>query len=224
MTAPDDPLAVADPAQAELMAEECIVLDDDDNVIGSASKRTCHTGEGLLHRAFSVFLFNPTGELLLQRRADEKITFPGFWANTCCSHPLDVAGEREGVAGVKRAATRKLGQELGIPAAQVPPEAFHLLTRIHYRARYDAQWVEHEIDYVLAAKADVTVAPNHNEVAEVRWVDAAGLRALLEAGDRDEARVARWFRLIAEKLLPAWWGRLDDLPPDDGRIHRYGGD
>ena len=224
MTAPDDPLAAADPAQAELMAEECMVLDDDDNVIGSASKRACHAGDGLLHRAFSVFLFNPAGELLLQRRADEKITFPGFWANTCCSHPLDVAGEREGVAGAKRAATRKLGQELGIPAAQVPPDIFQYLTRIHYRSRYDAQWVEHEIDYVLAAQADVTVAPNPNEVAEVRWVNPSQLGHLLALGDRDEARVARWFRLIAEKLLPDWWERLGDLPTNDRLIHRYGGD
>lgn len=84
--------------------------------------------KGLLHRAFSIFLFNEAGELLLQQRSDDKITFPGFWTNTVCSHPLFVMGEGvtaatynvdyndeiDGVAGVKRAAQRKLKHEVGI--------------------------------------------------------------------------------------------------------------
>ena len=75
----------------------------------------------MLHRAFSVFLFNTRGELLLQQRSDAKITFPGHWTNTCCSHPLSVAGELEETEamGVKRAAQRKLQHELGIMPPQV---------------------------------------------------------------------------------------------------------
>lgn len=80
--------------------------------------------KGLLHRAFSVFLFNDKNELLLQQRADEKITFAQMWTNTCCSHPLAIPTElgfdlTESIAGVKNAAQRKLLQELGIPASQV---------------------------------------------------------------------------------------------------------
>jgi len=105
--------------------------------------------KGLLHRAFSVFLFNSKNELLIQQRATEKITFPDMWTNTCCSHPLGIPGEggaelAEAVAGVKRAAQRKLDHELGIKAAQVPIEDFKFLTRIHYKAASDGKWGEHE--------------------------------------------------------------------------------
>ena len=107
---------------------------------------------GLLHRAFSIFLFNPTTrKLLLQRRAAEKITFPGMWTNTCCSHPLGVPGETgadlgESIAGTKRAAQRKLGHELGIKKEQVPVEDMRFLGRIHYLANsgMDGIWGEHE--------------------------------------------------------------------------------
>jgi isopentenyl-diphosphate Delta-isomerase len=105
--------------------------------------------KGLLHRAFSVFLFNSKNELLLQQRATEKITFPDMWTNTCCSHPLGIPGETgvelpEAVEGVKRAAQRKLDHELGIKTAQVPFEDFKFLTRIHYKAPSDGKWGEHE--------------------------------------------------------------------------------
>lgn len=105
--------------------------------------------KGLLHRAFSVFLFDSQNRLLLQQRATEKITFPDMWTNTCCSHPLGIPGEtgttlEESVQGVRRAAVRKLDQELGINASQVPIDDFKFLTRIHYKAPSDGKWGEHE--------------------------------------------------------------------------------
>lgn len=105
--------------------------------------------KGLLHRAFSVFLFDDRNRLLLQQRASEKITFPDMWTNTCCSHPLGVPGETgvslpESIEGVKRAAQRKLDHELGIKKEQVPLDDFRFLTRIHYLAPSDGQWGEHE--------------------------------------------------------------------------------
>lgn len=105
--------------------------------------------KGLLHRAFSVFLFDSQNRLLLQQRATEKITFPDMWTNTCCSHPLGIPGEtgttlEESVQGVRRAAVRKLDQELGIQASQVPIDDFKFLTRIHYKAPSDGKWGEHE--------------------------------------------------------------------------------
>jgi isopentenyl-diphosphate delta-isomerase len=104
--------------------------------------------KGLLHRAFSAFVFRPSdGRLLLQQRATEKITFPDMWTNTCCSHPLDdfdAEKDQHAHRGVKVAATRKLEHELGIPQAQVPPEAFQYLTRIHYLAPSSGLWGEHE--------------------------------------------------------------------------------
>ena len=105
--------------------------------------------KGLLHRAFSVFLFDSQNRLLLQQRATEKITFPDMWTNTCCSHPLGIPGETgsgldESIQGVRRAAQRKLDQELGIKAAQVPIDDFRFLTRIHYVSPSDGKWGEHE--------------------------------------------------------------------------------
>ena len=114
-----------DKIQEELLEEKCILINDKDEVIGEATKRECHLNsnikKGMLHRAFSVFLFNNNNELLLQQRSDAKITFPGRFTNTCCSHPLSFPQELEDkdFIGVRRAAQRKLHHELGIKANEV---------------------------------------------------------------------------------------------------------
>lgn len=104
--------------------------------------------KGLLHRAFSAFVFRPSdGKLLLQQRATEKITFPDMWTNTCCSHPLDDFEEEKiekDQLGVRVAASRKLEHELGIPSSQTPVDEFQYLTRIHYLAPSNGLWGEHE--------------------------------------------------------------------------------
>lgn len=108
--------------------------------------------KGLLHRAFSAFVFRPSdGKLLLQQRASEKITFPDMWTNTCCSHPLDDFEEEKiekDQYGVRVAATRKLEHELGIPRNQAPADQFQYLTRIHYLAPSNGPWGEHEGEYL----------------------------------------------------------------------------
>uniref|UniRef100_H3BLP1 Isopentenyl-diphosphate Delta-isomerase 1 n=1 Tax=Mus musculus TaxID=10090 RepID=H3BLP1_MOUSE len=115
-----------DEKQVQLLAEMCILIDENDNKIGADTKKNCHLNEnidkGLLHRAFSVFLFNTENKLLLQQRSDAKITFPGCFTNSCCSHPLSNPGELEenNAIGVKRAAKRRLKAELGIPLEEVP--------------------------------------------------------------------------------------------------------
>ena len=116
-------LSTHDPTQVKLMAEQCILVDEEDGVLGADTKKNCHLNvnidQGKLHRAFSVFLFNSKEELLLQQRSSAKITFPEYLTNTCCSHPLYRPEELEGVEGVKRAAQRKLNHELGIPLEEV---------------------------------------------------------------------------------------------------------
>ncbi len=184
MTSDDHELQGYDEVQVRLMKEECIVLDDNDAPIGSASKKECmcerglapfnatahrssghlieNIDKGLLHRAFSVFLFDSNNRLLLQQRAPEKITFPNMWTNTCCSHPLDVPGETgaelvTAVEGAKKAAQRKLDQELGIKPKQVPLEKFRYLTRIHYKApNGDGKWGEHESEYLCCSSIHIT--------------------------------------------------------------------
>jgi isopentenyl-diphosphate Delta-isomerase len=118
------------------------------DLIGSIGHLMENINRGLLHRAFSAFVFRPLdGKLLLQQRASEKITFPDMWTNTCCSHPLDdfeAEKVEEGQLGVKVAASRKLEHELGIPQIQTPVDQFQYLTRIHYLAPSNGMWGEHE--------------------------------------------------------------------------------
>ncbi|KAJ4341318.1 isopentenyl-diphosphate delta-isomerase idi1 [Ascochyta clinopodiicola] len=211
----DDALAGYDEEQIKLMDEVCIVLDDDDKPIGSASKKVCHLMEninkGLLHRAFSVFLFDSQNRLLLQQRATEKITFPDMWTNTCCSHPLGIPGEtgstlEESVQGVRRAAVRKLDQELGIESSQVPIDDFKFLTRIHYKAPSDGMWGEHEVDYILFIKADVDLNINPNEVRDSCFVTQEELKAMFQ--DKS-LKFTPWFKLICETMLFEWWSHLN---------------
>ena len=187
--------------------------------------------QGLLHRAFSVFLFDSNNRLLLQQRASEKITFPDMWTNTCCSHPLGVPGEtgaelEDAVQGVRRAAQRKLDQELGIQAKQVPLDKFQFLTRIHYKAPSDGKWGEHEserelpitcmtrftdtaalVDYILIIKADVDHTANPNEVQDSKYVRQEDLRKMFQDGS---LKFTPWFKLICNTMLFEWWDHLDE--------------
>lgn len=226
-----DPTAGYDEEQVRLMEEVCILVDEDDKPYGSASKKECHLNVNifkpreLLHRAFSVFLFDPdTRKLLLQQRALEKITFPMQWTNTCCSHPLATVSEngaslKEAVEGVKRAARRKLEHELGISPEQVPLDKFEFITRIHYRAESDSTWGEHEIDYILIILAKVDIVPNENEVNDFKYVSADELRLIF--ADKTLSYTP-WFSLICEKFLFHWWNNLDNIEKirDVNTIHR----
>ncbi|CAN0498728.1 unnamed protein product [Ectocarpus sp. 12 AP-2014] len=254
-------LGVLDEEQAAMMAEECILVDRNDRPTGSASKVETHlTSKGLLlHRAFSVFLFDKKGRVLMQRRAESKHTFAGYWTNTCCSHPLwnDIEmgtdmttprGEKsasEGdaaIAGATRAAVRKLGQELGIPAAQLPLEEFSFLTKVHYIANSGSTWGEHEIDYVYLIQADVDLDPNPNEasggdfahkkgqqsclVSDAEFLDKDGLRSLLARAERGEVEFTPWSAYIIDKFVFGWWDHVGDKEKlaslRDSVIHRVG--
>mmetsp|Transcript_1913 Transcript_1913/g.3454 ORF Transcript_1913/g.3454 Transcript_1913/m.3454 type:complete len:798 (+) Transcript_1913:81-2474(+) len=229
-------------SQSQFMERDTVlVLSDTDIVTGSSSKKTSHVfspsqPRGILHRAFSVFLFDSsTSELLLQQRASTKITFPNVWTNTCCSHPLHgmEPGEVDGpedvrdgtVMGVKNAAVRKLEQELGIPVGEVKVEEFKFLTRLHYWAADTvthggkSPWGEHEIDYVLFAtipsKDKITLKPHPDEVDDVKWVTQS---QLLEMFDDENLLFSPWFRLITNRWMigsgkkeedQGWWDDLE---------------
>lgn len=215
----DAALAGHDQEQIRLMNEACICVDYNDVPYAAGSKKTLHLmtsiENGLLHRAFSVFMFNEEGKLLLQQRATEKITFPDLWTNTCCSHPLAVSSEMDGIEGAKVAAIRKLNHELGIAAADVPQANFDYLTRIHYVAPSSGVWGEHEIDYILFIKApNAGIAPNLNEVRDVKWVSQEELKQLFLD---PTFKFTPWFRLIYEKFLDKWWS---NTPAADNEIHR----
>jgi geranylgeranyl diphosphate synthase type I len=205
-----------------MMQEQCILVDSNDNQIGAGSKLQTHRGDGLRHRAFSVLIFDSQDRLLLQKRSSDKITFPGVWANSCCSHPLNVKGENEGLEGVKNAAIRKMDQELGIPVGTVSKDSLIFMTKMEYFARADSEWVEHEIDHIMICRADVETAPNSNEISETRWVSRDELQNMVEAASQGELIIAPWFDLIRKNLLHDWWDNLDLITEmGDEKIHRF---
>jgi len=211
-----------DPQQVEMMAEQVILVDVEDNVIGQMSKVESHRGEGSLHRAFSILVFDSEDRLLLQQRAEDKITFPGVWANTVCSHPLHSNGQPEDSTA---AAIRKMEQEMGVPEETFDAAEIHFITRMMYRARADGIWVEHELDHILFARAPdgFNFRANPNEISATRWVTRAELTDWLEDKEAKEV-IAPWFRCIAEQILPEWWGNLDSLPRMKDELIRDMGD
>jgi|TARA_B100000073_G_scaffold58454_1_gene43435 geranylgeranyl diphosphate synthase type I len=213
MVVPSTPLDGLDSSQAEMMEELVLCLDSDDNVIDSSSKFTTHHGEGILHRAFSVLIFDSEGRLLVQQRSSDKITFPAVWANSCCSHPLDIVGENDDpIEGVKEAARRKLDQELGIPRSITNDWKFHHIGRFEYKCRWDSEWVEHEIDHVLIVEADCEVDFNRNEIQSVDWLDNDSLIQMMERNGRWKSQlIAPWFEAIFNNFLESGDFTIDGI-------------
>ncbi|GAB2256890.1 hypothetical protein Droror1_Dr00022949 [Drosera rotundifolia] len=208
-----------DAVQRRLMFDdECILVDENDHVVGHDSKYNCHLMEKIdtgksLHRAFSVFLFNSKYELLLQQRSSTKVTFPLVWTNTCCSHPLYRESEliEQDALGVRNAAQRKLLDELGIPAEDVLVDEFVPLGRMLYKAQSDGKWGEHELDYLLFIIKDVKLNPNPDEVADVKYVNKHQLKELCEKADAGEEglKLSPWFRLVVDNFLYKWWDHVE---------------
>tara|TARA_B100000959_G_scaffold58648_3_gene61447 strand:+ start:4328 stop:6025 length:1698 start_codon:yes stop_codon:yes gene_type:complete len=212
-----------DESQVDMMAERCILVDADGHAIGSASKMDCHYGEGMLHRAFSVLIFDEGRKrLLVQKRSDDKITFPSVWANTCCSHPLDIPGENEdAVSGVMNAARRKLHQELGVSRKQLDEIDFEHLGTFQYECRWDRNWVEKEIDHVLVAtvsEGEFQYEPNPNEISEARWIDLTEVGNMVYGGGIwEDELVAPWFKLLYIEFLSEY---LPEFPhPREDIVH-----
>lgn len=204
--------------QTSLMGEEIILVDEADNVKGKASKLFCHKMSNIsqniaLHRAFSVLLFNSKGELLLQQRSDEKITFPAHWTNTCCSHPLfcDDEMEMKDSIGAKRAALRKLNHELGIAPGALTTDDLIFLTRIIYKAPSDGEWGEHELDHIFLCKKDVEVNINPSEVKAIKYVGADELRQMFIDREKNALHISPWFHMICDKFFFKWWASMEDI-------------
>ena len=223
MAVKDSELRGYDEVQREMMNENCIIVDENDRISGQDSKINCHIGEGRLHRAFSVLLFDLDNRLLIQQRADEKITFPSIWANSCCSHPLYQNGEEEGIEGAKKAAVRKMTQELGIQDGLIQSNDLNFITKMHYRARADKKWIEHEVDYIFAIKVDVDINPNTNEIQKIRYVNQKELNNLFDKANSGDVRIGPWFRLIKDNFLNKIWRNLESLQSiKDNKIHQMG--
>lgn len=160
-------------------SEDLILVNEQDQEIGTRTKKECHAGQGMLHRAFSIFTFNADGELLLQQRGTDKPLWPGYWSNTCCSHP------RRGET-MEDAVSRRLYQELGFECP------LHYLYKFKYHAQYETVGSEHEYCWVYYGRYDGPVDPNMAEIASWRFISIPELEQEL---DGQAERFTPWFKL-----------------------------
>lgn len=160
--------------------EEVVLISENDSPIGVAPKLRAHR-EGLLHRAFSIFVFDAEGATLLQRRHKRKYHSGGLWSNTCCGHPRP--GE-----GLRSAARRRLREEMGINCRLSRVAAFR------YRAELHNGLIEHEIDHVFVGRWNGVPEPDPLEVEDWRWLSPNALDAALR---RRPLTFTSWFS-------PAW--------------------
>ena len=175
--------------------EECeslILVDEADREIGYMGKAECHEGRGVLHRAFSVLIFNARGELLLQQRAASKPLWPLFWSNSCCSHPRRFET-------METAVHRRLREELGVRCA------LNFLFKFHYQAQFGAVGAENEICSVFIGRCSEPLNIDRSEIQATRWVSPEVMQSELTASAG--ARFTPWFILE--------WGRIwRDHRPD----------
>ncbi len=169
--------------ESSRLTEQVVLVDRDGLEVGVMGKTEAHREPGHLHRAFSLFIRNSAGEVLLQRRAVAKYHFGGVWANACCSHP------RPGEPLV-RAVERRTLEELGIECRPEPIGSFV------YRAGDPVSGlVEHEFDHVFESLTDTDPSPDPAEVMDWRWVAAEDLATMVDTGD---PTLAPWVHLAVE--------------------------
>jgi len=169
------------------------VVDADDRVVEHRTKADCHDGDGILHRAFSIFLFDQDHRLLLTQRSDDKRLWPGFWSNTCCSHPR--RGEQR-----LEAAHRRAAEELGIEVSLLE----NLFT-FTYHARYGERGSEHEVCAVFAGRIEVDPRVNPREIKDWDWVSAEELDRKLQ---ENSALYSPWLHLEWASIRSQHWPRV----------------
>lgn len=173
------------------MNDLVILVDENDNEIGYLDKLEAHQ-KGMLHRAFSVLIFNSSGELLLQKRAQNKYHSAGLWTNTCCSHPKPNESMVDAVQ-------RRLQEEMGLACET------NFAYKFQYRANLDRGLIEHELDYVFIGTCDDAPVINSSEVADWKFISLADIRKDLV---KDPNAYTFWFKEILnhsklESFIPA---------------------
>jgi isopentenyl-diphosphate delta-isomerase len=163
--------------------EQVILVTEDDTPIGLMEKMEAHE-KALLHRAFSVFVFNDKGELLLQQRAAEKYHSPLLWANTCCSH------QRDGESNIE-AGTRRLQEEMGFTCNL--KESFSFI----YKAPFDNGLTEHELDHVMIGYYNEEPKINKEEVASSKWMKIEEIKKDI---DKQPEIYTEWFKIIFKEF------------------------
>jgi len=165
--------------------KKLILVNKKDKVVGFETKEKCHQGKGILHRAFSIYLFNNKGQLLIQQRSKFKKLWPLYWANTCCSHP------RQDESYVK-AGERRLKEELGFSCF------LKMVDKFQYQAKYKDVGSENEMCAVLVGEYDGKVKANPKEIAYWKWVD---VNKLQDDFKRNPDKYAPWFKIGLRRYL-----------------------
>lgn len=166
---------------------EVILVDENDNQTGTADKMAAHI-EGNLHRAFSVFIFNSNGEMLLQRRALSKYHSGGLWTNACCSHPLPCEA-------TPAAANRRLIEELGFTTS------IHKIFDFIYKAELENGLIEYEFDHVFTGLYDGKIECNEQEVMEIAYQSISDIKLSLR---NNPENFTAWFHIAFPKV-EEWW-------------------
>lgn len=166
-----------------MQEERVILVDENDQEIGLMPKQEAHL-KGVLHRAFSVFIFNQKNELMLQQRAFHKYHTPGLWANTCCSH------QRDGESSIE-AGKRRLFEEMGFTAD------IKETTTFIYKAPFDNGLTEHELDHILVGNFEGEPEINPDEVASWKWMDLEEVKQDIKT---NPDIYTPWFKIIFDKF------------------------
>ena len=162
-----------------------VLVDENDNVTGSETKEKCHDGDGILHRAFSAFIFNSKNQLLIHKRSGLKRLWPLYWTNTCCSHPSINETYEEG-------GERRVREELGISC----PLKF--LYKFHYQVPFKDKGSENEMCAVLVGRCDDEPKPDPKEVAEWKFADIDELAKDIE---NNPDNYTPWFKMEMKRLI-----------------------
>ncbi|GGI57068.1 isopentenyl-diphosphate Delta-isomerase [Winogradskyella haliclonae] len=163
--------------------EQVILVNEFDEKIGLMPKLEAHE-KAVLHRAFSVFVFNSKNELMLQQRALHKYHSPGLWTNTCCSH------QRDGETNIE-AGTRRLQEEMGFVTSLEETTSFI------YKAPFDNGLTEHELDHIMIGYYQDAPVINRDEVADWKWMPLEDVRADIKNNPQE---YTAWFKIIFEKF------------------------
>jgi len=175
--------------------EMLVLVDENDNVLDYKSKVDCHKGDGILHRAFSIFIFNTDMEVVLQKRSDQKLLWPLFWSNTCCSHPRQ--GEE-----IETAIHRRLLEEIGFDTK------LKYLYKFVYQAHFKDIGAENELCSVYIGKSDEPVLVNENEIAEWRYISIPDLSS--EISEKSHL-FTPWFKMEWEQLTSDYLSEIEAL-------------
>ena len=184
---------------AELTLEEknkdlLILVDESDKALGFKSKSECHEGNGTLHRAFSVFIFNPLGQLLIQKRSSNKELWDLHWSNSCCSHPKK--NEQ-----MELAVKRRLKEELGIECP------VHYLYKFTYHAKYKDLGSEHELCHVYVGLFDGEIKANPEEIDDWKFIKPDDLQERIRNSKKD---YTPWMKIEWEMLTASYKREIEN--------------